>query len=63
LRILDFDEAAIARYDDLRRQKLNVRKTDLQIAAVVLQNDAIAVTANVRDFKRIPGLRFEDWSR
>lgn len=63
VRILDFDEAAVARYDDLRRQKLKVRKTDLQIAAVALENDATVVTANLSDFKRVPGLRIEDWSR
>lgn len=63
VRILDFDEAAIARYDDLRQQKLKIGKTDLQIAAVALQNNATLVTANVRDFKRIPGLRVEDWSK
>jgi tRNA(fMet)-specific endonuclease VapC len=63
VQILDHDEAAIARYGDLRRQKLEVGKTDLQIAAVALQNDATIVTANVSDFKQIPGLRIEDWSR
>jgi tRNA(fMet)-specific endonuclease VapC len=63
LQILDFDEAAIARYDDLRQQKSKIGRTDLQIAAVALQNDAILVTANLRDFKRIPGLRIEDWSK
>lgn len=63
LRILDFDEAAIARFEDTRRQKLRVGKTDLQIAAVALQNDATVVTANVSDFGRVPGLRIEDWSK
>ena len=63
LRILDFDEAAIARYTDLHQQRLKVGKTDLQIAAVVLRNGATVVTANIGDFKRIPGLQFEDWSK
>jgi tRNA(fMet)-specific endonuclease VapC len=63
LQILDFDEPAIARYDDLRQQKLKIGKTDLQIAAVALQNDAALVTANLRDFKKVLGLRIEDWSK
>ena len=63
LAILDFDEAAIERYENLRQQKLKIGKTDLQIAAVVLRNDAILVTANTGDFKQIPGLRLEDWSK
>jgi tRNA(fMet)-specific endonuclease VapC len=63
LTIPDFDEAAIARFENLRLQKLKIGKTDLQIAAVALQNEAILVTANTSDFKRIPGLRIEDWSK
>jgi tRNA(fMet)-specific endonuclease VapC len=63
IRILDFDEAAMRRYDELRRLKLKIRKTDLQIAAIVLEQQATLVTANVRDFKRVPGLRVEDWSK
>lgn len=61
--ILDFDEPAIQRYEHLRRSKLKVRRTDLQIASVVLQHDATVVTANLRDFRRVPGLRIEDWSK
>jgi tRNA(fMet)-specific endonuclease VapC len=63
VQILDFDEPAIRRYADLRRLKLKVRRTDLQIAAVVLEHQATVVTVNVRDFKRVPGLRVEDWSK
>jgi tRNA(fMet)-specific endonuclease VapC len=63
LQIFDFDEPAIRRYDDLRRLKLKVRRTDLQIATIVLEHQATVVTCNVRDFKRIPGLRLEDWSK
>jgi len=63
LQILDFHEAAMTRYEDLRQQKLKIGKTDLQIAAVTLQNVTVLVTANIRDYKKIPGIRIEDWSR
>ena len=63
LRILDYDEPAMRRYDSLRRQKLKVSRTDLQIAAVALELQATVVTANLRDFKRVPGLQIEDWSK
>src|SRR5262245_13308248 len=33
VQVLDYDEPAITRYGDLHRQKLKVRKSDLQIAA------------------------------
>jgi tRNA(fMet)-specific endonuclease VapC len=60
--ILDYDEAAIERYQDLRRLRLKVRKMDLQIAATALQYGGTVVTRNIRDFKAIPGLTIEDWS-
>jgi predicted nucleic acid-binding protein len=61
--ILDYDEAAIQRYEDLKRMRLKVRKMDLQIAATALQHGAIVVTRNTHDFKKVPGLTVEDWSK
>ena len=63
LPILSFTETAIDRYDDLKRLKLKIKKTDLRIAAIVLENDAILVTRNLRDFTNVPNLRIEDWSK
>ena len=63
LTILDYDLRSISRYDSLRQLKLNVRKMDLRIAAVVLENNATLVTRNARDFKQVPGLTFVDWSQ
>ena len=63
MQILAYDVSAMARYDALKRRRLNVRKMDLQIAATVLERDATLVTRNVRDFKRVPGLRIQDWSK
>jgi tRNA(fMet)-specific endonuclease VapC len=60
--IVDFDEPAIHRCEQLKKLKLKVRKMDLRIAATVLEHDAILVTRNRRDFERVPGLRIEDWS-
>jgi tRNA(fMet)-specific endonuclease VapC len=63
LPILSFSEAAIHRARGLQKAKLNVRKLDLCIAAIALEAQAIVVTCNVRDFKRVPGLVVEDWSK
>lgn len=62
IQILDFDEPAIRRYEQLRKLRSQVRKMDLRIAAVVLEHGAVLVTRNARDFGRIPGMQIEDWS-
>jgi tRNA(fMet)-specific endonuclease VapC len=64
LQIVDYDEAAIERYGELRKQKVKLRRMDLRIAACVLtQTGAILVTRNARDFNQVPGLQIEDWSQ
>jgi tRNA(fMet)-specific endonuclease VapC len=62
LQILSFPESAIEKYDELLRMKLRVRGNDLRIAAIVLDQSAILVTRNRRDFQHVPALLFEDWS-
>ena len=61
-RILPYTESAIARVAQLKALRLNVRFMDLRIAAVALENQAVVVTRNRRDFGRVPGLSVEDWS-
>jgi tRNA(fMet)-specific endonuclease VapC len=63
IQILDFDESAIQRCEQLKKRKLKVGTMDLRIAATVLERDAILVTRNVRDFRSVPGLHIEDWSK
>jgi tRNA(fMet)-specific endonuclease VapC len=62
MRILTYDVAAIRQYEVLRKAKVKIGRTDLQIAPVVLEHAAILVTRNARDFKKVPGLQIEDWS-
>lgn len=63
LQIVGFDEAAIARYESLRKSHRGVGKNDLRIAAIALETGAIVVTRNRADFQRISGLQIEDWSQ
>jgi tRNA(fMet)-specific endonuclease VapC len=63
LQIVTYDEQAMSRYEDLRKRKVKISRVDLRIAAATLEHGAILVTRNSRDFKQVPGLRIEDWSR
>jgi tRNA(fMet)-specific endonuclease VapC len=63
---LDFNTAAASHYATIRHD-LEVRRciigaNDLMIAAIALANDLTVVTNNVDEFRRVPGLRVEDWS-
>jgi len=63
LQILTYDEPAIRRFEELRKSKVRIGRTDLRIAATVLEQSAVLVTRNSRDFKQVPGLQLEDWSK
>lgn len=60
--LLPMTVAALARYEQLTKARLNVKGNDLRIAAVALEQSAVVVTRNLRDFGRVNGLRLEDWS-
>jgi tRNA(fMet)-specific endonuclease VapC len=62
INLLDFNKEAANCYTELLRQKVRIGTQDLRIASIVISNNAILVTRNERDFSRIPGLQFEDWT-
>lgn len=59
--ILPYQESTITLYQQLRSQVANVGSNDLRIAAIALEQGAVVVTRNLRDFNRIPGVTTEDW--
>lgn len=59
--VLAFDDRAVEMYLSLLTQKIRIGAQDLQIAAIVLSNNAVLVTANRRHFGQIPNLTIEDW--
>jgi tRNA(fMet)-specific endonuclease VapC len=59
--IARWNEDAATEFARLRRAGIRVGTQDLKIASIALTNDALLLSANLRDFQRVPGLRVEDW--
>jgi tRNA(fMet)-specific endonuclease VapC len=59
--IASLDLAAAEIFDRLRAQRIRIGSQDLKIAAIALSNDALLLSANLRDFRKVPGLRVENW--
>ena len=60
--VLEFDRDAYTCYTELLRQRIRIGTQDLRIAAIAISRNGILITRNRRDFERVPGLVFEDWS-
>jgi len=59
--ILPWDDESIALFRDMKARKLATGTMDLKIGCVALAHDATVLTRNLVDFRRIPGLRVENW--
>jgi tRNA(fMet)-specific endonuclease VapC len=56
-----WSEEAADEFARLRKARIRIGTQDLKIAALALANNALLLSANLRDFDRIPGLHVEDW--
>ena len=65
LTVLPFDEESGKQFGALKahleQRGIGCSESDLRIAAVSIQHDLILVTGNVKHFKNIPGLNYENW--
>ncbi len=65
LEVLPFDEAAMREYGQVRarleKKGTPIGALDTLIAAHALALDVVLVTNNLREFKRVPGLKLENW--
>jgi tRNA(fMet)-specific endonuclease VapC len=59
--ILPFDDESAEVFKALRKQKIRIGSQDLKIAAIALSQNALLLSANLRDFRQVPGLRVENW--
>jgi tRNA(fMet)-specific endonuclease VapC len=59
--IVAFDARAADQFNALRKRLRRIGTQDLKIAAIALVNDVLLLSANLRDFQQVPGLRVENW--
>lgn len=60
--VIPFDEIAAAEYLRLQRSKVRIGAFDLKIAAIVFSRAATLLSRNLPDFRKVRGLKVEDWS-
>ncbi len=60
--VLDFDQRCAAEFEQLRRSKVRIGTMDMKIAAISISHDALLLSRNLTDFRKVPGLRVEDWT-
>ncbi len=59
--IIPFDEPAATQFDLLRERRIRIGSMDLKIASIALVHEAVLLSANLRDFQRVPNLRVLNW--
>lgn len=59
--ILPFDDDAVPEFERLRKLRLKAGTMDLKIASIALAHDALLLSRNLVDFRKVPGLRVENW--
>ena len=55
------DERSATLFSGFRKSGLRIGTMDLKTASIAIANNALLLTANRRDFEKVPGLRFENW--
>jgi len=55
--VVNWNEPAADRFIRLRHLRNRIGSQDLKIACIALANDARLLSANLRDFEQVPGLR------
>jgi tRNA(fMet)-specific endonuclease VapC len=59
--IVPFDDLAADEFQTLRRRRIRIGSMDLKIASIALVNEALLLSANMRDYSFVPGLRIDNW--
>src|SRR5262249_40923393 len=59
--IMPFDNRTADEFNRLRKQRIRIGTQDLKIASIALVQNALLLSANLHDFRQVPGLRVESW--
>jgi tRNA(fMet)-specific endonuclease VapC len=57
--LLDANAARL--FNGFRKTGVRIGTLDLKAASIAVANNALLLSANRRDFEKVPGLRFENW--
>jgi tRNA(fMet)-specific endonuclease VapC len=60
-RIVGFDLRAATEFKRVRQQRIRIGTMDLKIASIARVHNASHLSANLRDFRQVPGLQVESW--
>jgi tRNA(fMet)-specific endonuclease VapC len=59
--LIQFDVRAADTFKSLQKQRVRIGTQDLKIASIALVQGALLLSANLRDFHKVSGLRVENW--
>ena len=59
--LIRWSQPAAELFKQYRKQRIRIGTQDLKIASIAVTNDALLLSANLRDFNQVSGLRAEDW--
>jgi tRNA(fMet)-specific endonuclease VapC len=59
--IISLSAGAVDLFNGFRKSGIKIGTMDLKTACIAIASNALLLTANRRDFEKVPGLRFENW--
>ena len=63
IRVLEFEEHAATKLQRLLTEQIRIGTMDLKIASIVLAHDALLLSRNLSDFRKVTGWKVGDWTQ
>jgi tRNA(fMet)-specific endonuclease VapC len=63
MNVISYTAQAHALFVQLRPQCPRLKTMDLRIASIAVATESTLLSRNLRDFRQVPGLKVEDWTR